>query len=65
VAVVGGRCSLIKHIDVGQHDAGPFKGLPKITVTLEKNVDLDKTTETVAKIQGVANLLIAGMKKKK
>ena len=56
---------MIKHIEVSQHADGPFKGLPKIIVTLEKNVDLDKTTETVAKIQGVANLLIAGMKRKK
>jgi len=51
---------MIKHIEVSEHADGPYKGLPKIIVTLEKNVDLDKATMAVAKIQGAVNLLLAG-----
>lgn len=56
---------MIKHVEIGTHDSGPFKGLQFFKVTVEKNVNLDKATETVAKIQGVANLLIAGIMKGK
>jgi hypothetical protein len=55
---------LIKHIEVSEHADGPFKGLPKIIVTLEKNVDLDKATSAVTKIQGAVNLLLAGAMRK-
>ena len=56
---------MIKHIEVSQHADGPFKGLPKIIVTLEKSVDLDKATAAVTKIQGAVNLLLAGAIKAK
>jgi hypothetical protein len=62
--MVRGRCGLIKHIEVSEHVDGPYKGLPKIIVTLEKNVDLEKATGAVAKIQGAVNLMLLGMKKK-
>ena len=51
---------MIKHIEVSEHTDGPFKGLPKIIVTLEKSVDLEKATSAVTKIQGAVNLLLAG-----
>ena len=56
---------MIKHIEVSEHADGPYKGLPKIVVTLEKNVDLDKATLAVTKIQGAVNLLLAGAMKGK
>ena len=59
------KAGMIKHIEVGQHADGSYKGLPKITVTLEKNVDLDKATAAVTKIQGAVNLLLAGAMKGK
>ncbi len=55
---------MIKHIEVSEHADGPYKGLPKIIVTLEKNVDLDKATGAVVKIQAAVNLMLMGMKKK-
>ena len=51
---------MIKHIEVSEHTEGQFKGLPKIIVTLEKSVDLEKATSAVTKIQGAVNLLLAG-----
>lgn len=56
---------MIKHIEVSEHADGPYKGLPKIIVTLEKNVDLDKATGAVVKIQAAVNLLLAGAMKGK
>lgn len=55
---------MIKHIEVAEHSEGPYKGLPKIIVTLEKSVDLDKATAAVTKIQGAVNLLLAGAMQK-
>ena len=55
---------MIKHIEVSEHAEGPYKGLPKIIVTLEKSVDLEKATSAVTKIQGAVNLLLAGAMKK-
>ena len=56
---------MIKHIEVSEHTDGQFKGLPKIIVTLEKSVDLEKATSAVTKIQGAVNLLLAGAMKAK
>lgn len=70
------ECELvIKHLAITQLESGVEKEIetlkksfpkhPLILCVLDpKQVNIDKATETVAKVQGVANLLIAGMKKK-
>lgn len=52
---------MIKHVEIGMHDSGPFKGLQFFKVTVEKAADLEKATATVAKIVGVVNQLSSGM----
>lgn len=56
---------MIKHVEIGQHQDGPFKGLQFFKVTIEKAVNVERATETVAKIVGAMNLIQAGMVKKK
>lgn len=56
---------MIKHVEIGTHDSGPFKGLQFFKVTVEKSVNLDKATETVAKIVGMANVLLPALMKGK
>lgn len=63
--MVRGRCGVIKHVEIGVHADGPFKGLQFFKVTIEKAVNVERATETVAKIVGAMNLIQAGMVKKK
>lgn len=56
---------MIKHVEIGVHADGPFKGLQFFKVTVENAVNLEKATATVAKIVGVVNQLQLGMVQKK
>lgn len=56
---------IVKHVEIGQHADGPYKSLQFFKVTVDKDVNLDKATEMVSKIVGMANVLLPALMKGK
>lgn len=56
---------IVKHVEIGQHIDGPYKGLQFFKVTVDKDVNLDRATEMVSKIVGAVNLLLPALMKGK
>lgn len=67
---------MIRHLEVAQLETGvekafaeivkKHKGHPVVFLVLDgTKVNLEKATDTMAKIQGAANVLIAGLMRKK